>query len=225
MRLSVIVPTLDEEGQLEAVLRSARASGAIELIVVDGGSGDRTVEVAATVADRVIRAPRGRASQMNAGAGAATGDVLLFLHADTRLPPDFAGAIESALSEPEVVGGRFDVRLEPTTPLLGLVAFLMNRRSRLTGIATGDQAIFVRGAVFERLGGYGDLPLMEDIDFTRRLKRAGRIAALHARVSTSSRRWLEAGPLRTILLMWSLRLLYFAGVSPARLRRFYADRR
>jgi rSAM/selenodomain-associated transferase 2 len=225
VRLSVVVPTLNEESQIAATLDAARQPGVHEIIVVDGGSRDATERIAVSLADRFLLGPRGRASQMNAGARAATGDVLLFLHADTVLPAGSAAAIEAGMAEASAVGGRFDVLLEPSTPLLRLVAALMNLRSRLSGIATGDQAIFVRRDVFERLGGFAEMPLMEDIDFSRRLKRAGSIACLRQRVSTSSRRWLVDGPIRTILRMWTLRFLYFAGVSPARLRRAYADRR
>lgn len=224
MRLSVIVPTLDEAGQIESTLRRARTPAA-EIVVVDGGSGDRTVELVSPLADRVVVSARGRAAQMNAGARAASGDVLLFLHADTLLPHGFAAAIERALADPEVVGGRFDVVLSPTSPLLSLVAALMNLRSRLSRIATGDQAIFVRAESFAHLGGFAEMPLMEDIDFSRRLKRQGRVACLRARVTTSSRRWLADGPLRTILRMWTLRFLYFVGVPASRLRRAYPDRR
>lgn len=225
MRLSVIVPALNEQDQIESTLRLARQNGAAEIVVVDGGSQDLTVELASPLADRVVTSPRGRSTQMNAGARAASGDVLLFLHADTSLPDGFAPAIERALADPAVVGGRFDVFLSPPSPLLSLVARLMNTRSRLSGIATGDQAIFVRAGVFTRLGGFAEIPLMEDIDFCRRLKREGRIACLRERVTTSSRRWREHGPLRTILRMWTLRLLYFVGVPPARLRRAYPDHR
>jgi rSAM/selenodomain-associated transferase 2 len=223
--ISVVVPALDEEAQIAAALASARAPGVREVIVVDGGSRDATVRVARQHADAVLSAPRGRAAQMNAGAAAARGDVLLFLHADTRLPPRFAAAVLAALADPAVVGGRFDLRLVPGTPLLRLVGALINLRSRLSRIATGDQALFVRRSVFEALGGFAALPLMEDVAFTGALKRRGRIACLREQVETSSRRWLRDGPLRTILLMWWLRLLYACGVAPERLRRRYADTR
>ena len=158
---------------------------------------------------------------MNAGAHAARGEILLFLHADTSLPAGAGVAILDALGSPAVVGGRFDVQLDSRRLLLVLTAWLMNRRSRLTGISTGDQGIFVRRAVFDALGGYPDIPLMEDVEFTRRLKRGGRLAALRLRVVTSARRWEDEGILRTIVLMWALRLLYAIGVSPARLHRWY----
>jgi rSAM/selenodomain-associated transferase 2 len=223
--ISIVVPALDEEVQVAAALASARAPRVREVIVVDGGSRDATVRIARQRADAVLSAPRGRATQMNAGAAAAGGDVLLFLHADTRLPPGFDAAVLAALVDPAVVGGRFDVRLVPGTPLLRLVGALINLRSRLSRIATGDQALFVRRSVFEALGGFAAIPLMEDVAFTRALKRRGRIACLREQVETSSRRWLRDGPLRTILLMWWLRLLYACGVAPERLRRRYADTR
>lgn len=223
MDISVIIPALDEELQIAATLACARAPAVREVIVVDGGSRDATARLARQHADLVLNAARGRAAQMNAGAAAARGDVLLFLHADTRLPPGFDAAVLVALADPAVVGGRFDVRLVPDSPLLRLVGALMNLRSRLTRIATGDQAIFVRRAVFEAMGGFAEIPLMEDVAFSRALKRRGSVACLQQRVETSSRRWLRDGPVHTILRMWWLRLLYACGVPPERLRRYYAD--
>ena len=223
--LSVIVPTLNEAPVLAATLQRARQPGVCEIIVIDGGSADQTCAVAAALADRVLSAPCGRATQMNAGAAHASGEVLLFLHADTLVPEAFADTVLTACGDPAVVGGRFDVHLQPSSPLLWLTGELMNRRSRLTHIATGDQAIFVRRDVFERLGGYAPIPLMEDIELCARLKRAGRIACLRQRVTTSSRRWRRHGVVRTILLMWALRALYFCGVSPAQLQRLYRHAR
>jgi rSAM/selenodomain-associated transferase 2 len=222
-RLSIVVPTLNESANLARVLPDvvAREHGA-EVLVVDGASGDDSRAVVARVPSvRWLSAPRGRARQMNAGARAAQGEVLLFLHADTALPDGAGAAILAALGDPAVVGGRFDVRLDSRRPILALVGWLMNRRSRLTGISTGDQGIFVRRAVFEALGGFPDIPLMEDVEFTRRLKRRGRLAALRLRVVTSARKWEDEGVLRTVALMWTLRLLYALGVSPARLHRWY----
>jgi rSAM/selenodomain-associated transferase 2 len=223
--ISVVVPALNEAAQIEAALASARGAAVRDIIVVDGGSTDGTQRLARPHADLVLSAPRGRALQMNAGAAAARGAVLLFLHADTRLPVGFDAAVLDALADPATVGGRFDVRLVPSAPLLRLVAASMNLRSRLSRIATGDQAIFARRTVFEALGGFEPIPLMEDIAFSRALKDRGRIACLHQRVETSSRRWLGRGPLRTIALMWWLRLLYACGVTPERLRRLYRDAR
>jgi len=225
MRMSVIIPALDEAAQIAAAIESARAASVGEVIVVDGGSGDATVDRARVAGATVITATRGRARQMNAGAAVATGEVLLFLHADTRLPPAFDAAVDAALADPAVVGGRFDLRLEPGSPFLDLTAALINLRSRLTGIATGDQALFVRRTVFEAMGGFEDIPLMEDVAFTRALKGRGRVARLRARVTTSARRWQRDGPLRTVLLMWWLRFLYWRGVPPAELKRRYADTR
>jgi rSAM/selenodomain-associated transferase 2 len=158
---------------------------------------------------------------MNRGATAATGDVLLFLHADTRLPPDAVDAIEQALRDPGVAYGRFDVTFDSPRTVFGMIAGLMNLRSRVTGICTGDQGIFVRRAAFERLDGYPEIALMEDVELTRRLKRVGRLAPLALRVTTSARRWERNGVARTIVLMWTLRLLYFCGVGPERLHRWY----
>lgn len=220
MRISVVIPALDEAARIAAAVASA---GACEVIVVDGGSGDDTIARARAAGAEVCEAERGRARQMNAGARRATGDVLLFLHADTRLPPGFDAAVAGALADAAVAGGRFDLRLEPGSPFLDLTAGLINLRSRLTGIATGDQALFARRTAFDAVGGYQDIPLMEDVAFSRALKRQGRVVALRQRVTTSSRRWLEHGPLRTVLLMWWLRFLYWRGVAPADLKRRYAD--
>jgi rSAM/selenodomain-associated transferase 2 len=218
--LSVVVPVLDEQDGIEAALRSAREPGVGDVVVVDGGSSDETVSRAQRLADQVLRGPRGRALQMNAGARAARGDVLLFLHGDTRLPAGFAADVRAAITA-GAVGGRFDVVLEGRSALLPVVATMMNLRSRLTGISTGDQAIFVRRDVFERLGGYAEIPLMEDVELTGRLRRAGPLAALRSRVITSGRRWDERGAIRTVLLMWRLRLAYACGASPHRLAASY----
>jgi rSAM/selenodomain-associated transferase 2 len=195
------------------------------VILVDGGSDDATIQVAARFpAVRLLASPRGRARQMNAGARAARGDILLFLHADTWLPEGGLGAVSAALDDTRVVGGRFDVRFDSPRPVLRMIAFFMNLRSRVSGISTGDQAIFVRREVFETMGGYPDMPLMEDIELSRRLKRRGRLAALPSRVTTSARKWEREGALRTMALMWALRFLYMVGVSPARLHRWYYGR-
>jgi rSAM/selenodomain-associated transferase 2 len=221
-RLSIVVPVLNEAGLIEAALSALqplRERGA-EIIVADGGSRDGTAELAAPFVSRVIPAPKGRAVQMNAGARMATGDLLLFLHADTRLP-DGADRVLVRAFETGAVWGRFDVRLSGRHPLLRIVAMLMNRRSRLTGIATGDQAMFVRREVFERVGGFPAIPLMEDIALSKTLKRIAPPRCLRERVTASGRRWEEQGMLRTILLMWELRLRYLFGADPADLARRY----
>ena len=217
-RLSVVVPALNEARGIRAALEALaplRARGH-EVIVVDGGSGDRTAELAEGLCDRVLSAPRGRALQMNAGAREAGGEVLVFLHADTVLPPDAPAAI--LRSTANHLWGRFDVEIEGRHPLLRLIAWSMNLRSRLTGIATGDQAIFVRRDAF---GGFPEIALMEDIAFSRAMKREGRPACLAGRVTTSGRRWESRGVLRTVLLMWRLRLAYALGADPARLAEKY----
>jgi rSAM/selenodomain-associated transferase 2 len=221
IRLSIVIPTLNEAAGIVRALEALaplRANGH-EVIVADGGSEDGTRELAAALAGRVIAVPRGRARQMNAGAAAASGEALLFLHADTRLP---AGADELIFRSLEnKLWGRFDVRIEAVHPLLAVVAFAMNLRSRLTGIATGDQAIFVRRTAF---AGFPEIPLMEDIAFCKTMKRRARPACLRARVTTSGRRWERDGVLRTVLLMWRLRLAYFLGASPDELARRYAHK-
>ena len=188
--------------------------------MVDGGSADGTADLAAALCDRLLRSDKGRARQMNAGAAAASGDALLFLHADTRLPADADRMIFRALEK--ACWGRFDVKIESRHRALRVVACAMNLRSRLTGIATGDQAIFVRRDAF---AGFPPIPLMEDIAFSRQMKRSMRPACIRERVSTSGRRWEAHGIVRTVLLMWRLRLLYALGVAPERLARRYADAR
>jgi len=220
---SIIVPALDEARGIAAALgalAALRERGA-EVIVVDGGSRDATREIAAPLCDRVLAAPRGRASQMNAGARASRGEVLVFLHADTRLPEGALEAIERALAAPRHRWGRFDVVIEGRSALLALVGCAMNLRSRLTGIATGDQAIFVRREAFERVGGFPAIPLMEDVAISGALKKVSRPACLAERVTTSGRRWESRGVLATIALMWRLRFAYALGADPHRLARRY----
>jgi len=223
MTLAIVIPALNEATNLSRLLPDlARDCPGAEVVVVDGGSGDDTAAVVARQpGPRLLQSARGRAVQMNHGARATGGDTLLFLHADTRLPDGAARAIEQALAEPGVVGGRFDVRFDNDRPLFQIIAWFMNTRSRASGICTGDQAIFVRRADFEAIGGYPDIPLMEDIELSRRLKRRGTLCALRLRVTTSARKWEREGPLRTIGLMWALRFLHFCGVAPARLHRWY----
>jgi len=220
--LSIIMPVLNEAAGIEAALTALspfRTRGT-ELIVVDGGSNDKTVALARPLADQVLSAPRGRAIQMNFGAAAARGDVLLFLHADTELPGDADVLISDGLARSGQVWGRFDVRFN-AGGLFSLIAALMNMRSRLTGIATGDQAIFVTKATFELAGGFPPIALMEDVALSARLKGISRPLCLRARVTTSARRWRVHGVLKTVFLMWRLRLAYFIGADPARLAQRY----
>jgi rSAM/selenodomain-associated transferase 2 len=222
-KLSIIIPVLNEGDGITAALDALahlRALGT-EVIVVDGGSRDATVERARSYADRVISAPRGRALQMNAGAEKASGEVLLFLHADTRLPAEADRLVLNGLDRWQRVWGRFDVDIDGRSPLLPLVAWLMGLRSRLTGIATGDQAIFVRREAFQAVGGFPPIALMEDIAICKRLKRVGRPLCLRACVTTSARRWEKNGVLSTIFLMWRVRLAYFLGADPKRLAQQY----
>ncbi|HVR15847.1 MAG TPA: TIGR04283 family arsenosugar biosynthesis glycosyltransferase [Candidatus Limnocylindrales bacterium] len=225
MNISVVLPVLNEEQSIRGTLQSLIRLTPYEIIVVDGGSRDRTLEICKEFAVDVMHAERGRARQMNVGARRASGEVLLFLHADTRLPQSALNDIAAALSDSRYLGGRFDVELEGAHWMLKIVGTLINWRSRATKVATGDQALFVRREVFDRMGGFPDIPLMEDIAFCRALKRIGGVACLRSRVITSARRWERNGVWRTIFKMWSLKVCYLAGVSPMRLKRFYADTR
>jgi len=224
--ISIIIPTLNEAGGIAAVLaRLQRMRPGAEIIVADGGSEDATADCARPLADRVLEAPRGRARQMNAGAAAARGDVLLFLHADTILPEDAPSAIGVALERSGRQWGRFDATIAGRDALLAVVSLMMNARSRMSGIATGDQAMFVRRAAFESVGGFPDIPLMEDVALSQRLKLLSPPACLRQRVITSARRWERDGVLRTIVLMWRLRFAYAMGVDPRRLARRYDPER
>ena len=222
MKVSIIIPTLNEARCIEENLRQVQAlrREGHEVILVDGGSADETVAVARPLVDQLISGAPGRARQMNLGAHLAKGQLLWFLHADTRAPADAARQMIAAVQGAEG-WGRFDVRLSGERLLLRVVEQMMNWRSRLTGIATGDQGIFVSRELFERIGGFADLPLMEDVDLSRRLKRQRWPICLRDRLITSSRRWEHKGPLRTIGLMWYLRLAYFLGVPPARIATYY----
>jgi rSAM/selenodomain-associated transferase 2 len=220
--LSIVMPALNEAACIAATLAALqplRARG-VEIVLADGGSTDGTANLAAPWVDAVATSPRGRAVQMNAGAGLARADALLFLHADTRLPPLSDVLLLQALAG-GADWGRFDVRIAGRPWMLHVVATLMNLRSRLSGIATGDQAIFITRAAFDRVGGFPAQPLMEDIELSRRLKRMSRPACLRARVCTSGRRWEQRGVWRTIVLMWRLRWRYWRGDSAAQLAEAY----
>lgn len=224
MSISFIVPVLNEEAVIVPTLTGLRHFAdalAGEIILVDGGSEDSTLTLAEPFTDKLIQSVQGRALQMNAGAAQAKGEWLFFLHADSQLPRHFETIWQEEVLPTRRVWGRFDVRLSGSHPLLRLVERMMNLRSRLTGIATGDQAIFVRREVFQQLGGYAQIPLMEDIEISQRLRRKSPPLCLDSPLVTSSRHWEQRGILRTILLMWKLRLLFFAGVSPERLVQQY----
>lgn len=217
---------LDEAAAIASTLDALRRGAPdAEIVVVDGGSADSSVAIARPLCDLLIVAPRGRAHQMNAGARAAHGDALAFVHADTIVPATFAADIASALSDPAVVGGRFDVQLDASSLPYRIIGAMISLRSRISRTGTGDQAIFVRRGVFDRLAGFPDLELCEDLEFSRRLKRAGRVACLRSRVTTSARRWTRDGVARTVVRMWLIRAMYLMGVPPARLKRIYADTR
>jgi rSAM/selenodomain-associated transferase 2 len=225
MQLSIVIPVLNEAAAIEAMLlrlAALRQAGA-QLVVVDGGSEDDTAALAAPHADIVLSSARGRALQMHAGALAASGDALLFLHADTVLPPHAGELIGQALRDH--AWGRFDVALDGRRPAYRLIAAMMNLRSRLTSITTGDQAMFMRRDFYFAAGGYPPLALMEDIAFCKRARRLARPACLRERVLTSARRWEKHGVWRTVLLMWRLRLAYFLGADPEALALRYGYRR
>jgi rSAM/selenodomain-associated transferase 2 len=226
MTISIIIPCLDEAaiiGDTLTALQPLRRRGA-EIIVVDGGSADDTVARAQPHADRVVSAARGRASQMNAGAEQARGDIFLFLHADSVPPRDADVLIVDGLNRARRSWGRFDARIAGTHPLLRLVETLMNLRSRWTGIATGDQGIFVTRSLFTAADLYPEIALMDDVALAKRLKRFGAPLCLRHRITISARRWERNGVLRTVLLMWRLRLEYWLGADPARLAMRYGNR-
>lgn len=221
--ISIIVPTLNEAPGLERALlalQPLRARGH-EVIVVDGGSRDHTLSLARKHADRTLMSGAGRALQMNAGAGSAKHEILLFLHADTLLPETADTLIHAALAAPSACWGRFDVRLDHPHPVYRLIEHSINWRSHLSGVATGDQAIFVRREHFERVGSFDRLPLMEDVTLCKKLRHFARPARITTPVLTSARRWEQGGVLRTVLLMWSLRTAFFFGADPARLAELY----
>ncbi|WP_244264731.1 TIGR04283 family arsenosugar biosynthesis glycosyltransferase [Vreelandella boliviensis] len=224
--LSIVIPVLNEAAGIEAALtplQPLRFSMPIEVIVVDGGSQDDSVKIAQPLADLVLNSPAGRALQMNLGAQHASASALLFLHADTQLPKNAVEQITQALNRH--AWGRFDIELSGRSGWLPMVGWMMNQRSRLTGIATGDQGMFICASTFKAVGGFPEQPLMEDIELSKRLKKLSSPACLGAKVISSGRRWDEFGAWKTILLMWRLRYRYWRGVSATQLAKEYRDAR
>ena len=222
MKLSFIIPTLNEETCIRSCLEPLQRfrKPGHEIILVDGGSTDGTLEVVRPLVDKIILSERGRARQMNAGAEIAGGEVLLFVHADTVLNMEIEVLLKEKIHS-QRTWGRFDIRLSGSQSLLRVIEYFMNLRSRMTGIATGDQVLFITRPLFLECGGFSDIPIMEDIEFSSRLKRVCRPLCMRARVITSSRRWEQYGILRTVLKMWWLRLGYFFGTDPEKLARRY----
>ncbi len=221
MEFSIIIPTLNEADNIQTCLLALQAlRDRAEIIVVDGGSNDDTVALATPYADKILQSDQGRATQMNHGAKHATGDILLFLHADTELPEHTLLLIERGIS-PNQPWGRFDIQLRGEHLMFKIIAFMMNWRSRLTGIVTGDQVLFVSKLAFTAVGGYPEISLMEDIALSRTLKNISRPVCLTAKVKSSARRWQQHGIYKTILLMWSLRLRYYLGADPQLLAELY----
>ncbi len=224
-KISVIVPALNEEECIRESLLALRQPGpVVEVIVADGGSGDRTRQIAASIADKVVTSARGRAKQMNAGACVASAEVFLFIHADCLLPADAYGAIGHALSDEKVVAGAFCLRIGHEGAWARVVEWIANRRSRLTGVPYGDQGLFIRKETFDKIGGFADIPLMEDIEIAGRLKGLGSIVFLDKRITASPRRWVHEGVVRTTLRDWAIALAYTVlKIPPERLARHYGD--
>ena len=223
-RISVIVATLNEQDHLPATLRGVTLAPGDELIVVDGGSTDQTVAIAQQFTSQVLHSRRGRAVQMNWGARHAHGDILLFLHADTRLPAAGLETVRRALQD-GAVGGAFRLAIMPPTPGLRLVAWGTNLRARFGRLPYGDQALFMPRQVFEALGGYDDIPFMEDVRMVQALRKRGRLMILPQAVYTSGRRWQRDGVFYTTVCNTVLITLYFWGVPPEKLQRWYEARR
>jgi rSAM/selenodomain-associated transferase 2 len=220
-KISIVIPVLNEAIAIRAVLAQVVDTPNVEAIVVDGGSEDDTVAIAQTMGIKVISTTARRARQMNAGAAVATGDILLFLHADTQLPPNFDGFVRQALQQPGTVAGAFELRIDAQLRGVKLIERMVNWRSRFLSMPYGDQAIFLKTSVFAELGGFPDLPIMEDFELMRRLKRLGRITLVSAPVITSGRRWQKLGVVKTTLINQLVIAGYFLGVPPAELLRWY----
>jgi len=224
LRIAVIVPVLDEEAFLTQHIAQFKALQKHAVVMFcDGGSGDKTCSLLQQYNISYCCSPRGRAGQMNTGSRACDSDIILFIHADTIIDAAHIQAIQEAMRIPSVVGGRFDVHLSGNPRAFRIIEYMINLRSRLTGVSTGDQCQFVRRRVFEAMGGFPDQALMEDVEFSKRLKRLGKIACLRDKVMTSSRRWEQMGIGKTVMLMWKMRLLYWLGASPESLSEMYRN--
>jgi len=219
--IAIVVPVLNEAALLPSNIERIRASSADEVIYVDGGSVDGTQDLLIGAGVKWFLSPPGRARQMNCGAAQCSSDIINFIHVDTVIFSDHIEAVRQAMRDEAIAGGRLDVRLSGTHPMFRIIESMINLRSRLTKVSTGDQAMFVRRTVFERLGGFPDQALLEDVEMSLRLRRIGRIACLRQQVETSSRRWEQYGIMRTVLLMWWLRFRYWLGADPADLKRLY----
>lgn len=220
-KISVIIPTLNEAASLAKTLRSVQSSSNVEVIVVDGGSHDETIAIAQAQGVRVVRASSGRAVQMNAGARFTSGEILLFLHSDTHLPKGFDRQIRQTLNHPSVIAGAFELTISGTVAGLRLVEWGVNARSHYWQLPYGDQGIFLRASTFHTLGGFPELPIMEDFEFMRRLRRLGRVTIVPAAVLTSGRRWQKLGVLKTTLINQLTIVAYFLGVPPDRIAQWY----
>ncbi|MEH2109824.1 TIGR04283 family arsenosugar biosynthesis glycosyltransferase [Nostoc sp.] len=220
-KISIIIPAINEAENIKKAIATTQSSINIEVIVVDGGSSDDTVAIAQSLNVKVISSSPGRAVQMNAGAVAASGEILLFLHADTRLPTGFDEMIRTALQQPGIVAGAFKLRIDASLLSLRWVEWGVNVRSHFYQMPYGDQAIFLTKEVFQQIGGFPELPIMEDFELMRRLKRIGRIVIIPTAVVTSARRWLQKGVLKTTLLNQLVIIAYLFGVSPERIRSWY----
>lgn len=224
--ISVVIPTLDEEAAIAGAIESVRSEGECEIVVADGGSTDRTLEIAERLAHRVLSCPKGRGVQLNAGADASTGEILIFMHADSRLPEGAFRLVRAALQEDGVSAGAFDLRVGHDASWARVVEALANLRSRLTRVPFGDQGLFMRRGVYRASGGYAPLPIMEDVEIAGRLGRMGKIIFLKDRMTSSARRWLGGGVIMTTLRGWALLFSYLVlRLSPERLVRFYGDSR